>query len=487
MRQLTVGNKLLFVLGVILFLSFAGISYLNYVVTSESVHAEIVRNDLPLTMDNIYSEILSQMTRPLLVSSSMASDTFLKDWSVLGEQDQEKIIRYLAQINEKYNFFTTFFVSAKTLNYYRYTGLHKKISPQNEHDSWFYSFIASGKEYEFDVDADEGANNSLTIFLNHRVMTEAGKLIGVVGVGLKVETVANLVGKYRQKYGRTVYLTDSKGLIQLHPDTTLIEQVRIHELEGISAIAESIITTQDGTGNFAFDRGDNHILLTVRLIEAFDWMLYVEQNETESLAVARKNVVRTIAIGIFASIIIIVITLMTINRYQKKIESSARKDELTGIANRRALEENFALFRYNALRTGTEFCALMLDLDHFKKVNDQLGHLAGDQLLVEIVALVSQQIRPTDIFSRWGGDEFVILTNNAIEDALLVADRIQHAINRADFSAYEAGDEQPPNSISLSCGLSVFSKDDSLDSLLLRADQAMYICKARGGDCIQVS
>lgn len=487
MRRLRLQNNLLFVLGVILFLSFAGISYLNYVVTRESIHAEIVRNDLPLTMDNIYSEIVSQMTRPLLVSSSMASDTFLKDWAAQGEQNQEKIIRYLAKINEKYNFFTTFFVSANTFKYYRYSGLHKEISPENEHDNWFFTFIDSDKEYEFDVDTDEGANNNLTIFLNHRVLTEQGDLLGVVGVGLKVATVASLIGEYHKKYGRTVYLTDSKGLMRVHPDTTLIENIRIHELEGMTEIADTILQDHSTTGNYTFDRGGSHILLAVRLIQSFDWILYVEQNETKALAVARTNMFRTIAIGLFASIVIIVLTLMVINRYQQKIKSFARTDELTGIANRRALEESFDLLRYKALRSGTEFCALMLDLDNFKKVNDQLGHLAGDQLLTALISLVAKQIRPTDTFARWGGDEFVILINNPIEDSLLVADRIQHAIHQTDFAPYETSVDDPRSTITVSCGLSVFSQDDTLDSLLLRADQAMYICKSRGGDCIQIS
>ncbi len=71
-------------------------------------------------MDNIYSELTSEMTRPLLVSSTMASDTFLKDWAVAGEIDPGKVIRYLFQIKEKYGFFTAFYVSAQSKKYYRF-------------------------------------------------------------------------------------------------------------------------------------------------------------------------------------------------------------------------------------------------------------------------------------------------------------------------------------------------------------------------------
>lgn len=166
---------------------------------------------------------------------------------------------------------------------------------------------------------------------------------------------------------------------------------------------------------------------------------------------------------------------MAINRYQQKRETYARTDELTGIANRRALEESFELFRYKSLRSGTEFCAQMLDLDDFKKVNDRLGHLAWDNLLAAVVSLITKQIRPTVIFARWDGDEFVILTNNPIEDSRLVADRIQQATKHTDFSPYEMGEDDPRRNISVSCGLSIFAQEDTLDALLLRADQAMYI------------
>ena len=210
---------------IILLFSFVGVSFLNYKLTRASVHEEILRNDLPLTMDNIYSELSSDLTRPLLVSSSMSSDTFLKDWALEGEVDADKVTRYLAEIKEKYSFITTFFVSAKTGTYYRFSGIHKTISPADAHDVWYFDFLASGKEYDFDVDRDEAADNVLTVFINYKVVDEEGKLLGVAGVGVKVDTVARRIAEYQKKYERTVYLTDPQGMIQVHPDTTLIEKL----------------------------------------------------------------------------------------------------------------------------------------------------------------------------------------------------------------------------------------------------------------------
>lgn len=485
MRRFSIRNRLLFVLGIILIFSFTGISILNYLVTKASVRDEIERNDLPLTMENIYSELTSELTRPLLVSSSMASDTFLKEWASNGEEDVEKIIRYLDQIRMRYNFFTTFFISSTTGNYYRYSGIHKKISPDDAHDVWYYAFAESKKEYDFDVDTDEAANNVLTIFINYRVESMDGSLLGVTGVGLKVDKVSKMVGKYRGKFDRTVYLSDTKGVLQVHPDVTLIEKKRISELEGMGEVAKKVIGNTNKSNNFHFERGGHRILLTVKYIDSLDWYLYVEQNETKALETARKNFFRTIALGSLASAIIIVITLVTTNWYQERIEALATMDELTGVSNRRAFETGYQKIRYNYSRMGREFCVILLDLDGFKKVNDVYGHITGDKFLKDITGLMAGLVRPSDVFARWGGDEFAILSESNAENAVMVAERIRSSVAGADFADEGAGGDDPRNLVTVSCGVSLFKEGDNLDSLLLRADKAMYQCKEAGGNCVK--
>lgn len=486
MRRLSAKNQLLFVLTLILLFAFMGGSLLNYKMTREAVHSEILRTDLPLTMDNIYSELTSEMTRPLLVSSSMASDTFLRDWATEGEIESRKIIRYLREIKDQYDFFTTFLISEKTKTYYRYNGIHKKISEENLHDGWYFDFLATGKEYEFSVDNDEGAGNTLTIFINYRVVDKAGDLLGVVGVGLKVDSMASTIARYKEKYDRSVFLTDKDGVFQLHPDTSLIEIKSIQDLEGIGPIASTILQHRLDPGNFEYQQEDQNILLTVRFIDSFDWFLYVEQNETKALKTARNNFSRTILIGFVASILIISFAIVTINRYQAKIELLAASDELTGAANRRALEAEFRKTVYAHSRDSKEFCLILLDLDSFKQVNDTFGHLVGDQILVAIVGLIQGVVRPSDIFARWGGDEFVVLTGNNIKEAIKVAERIRQAVRDTDFSGHSGNNEDARNRVRVSSGISSFLAGDNLDSMVLRADEAMYRCKADGGDGIKV-
>lgn len=369
--RLNARNKLLVAIAAILFLSFFGVSYLNYTINRSSVHAEIVRNDLPLTMDNIYSELTAKMTKPLLISSSMANDTFLKAWIRDGEKDQRKIIQYLAELKTKYGFFTSFLVSAQSNFYYRYSGIHKTITRKDDHDVWFYDFLESQREYDFDVDTDEAADNILTIFINYRVMGNSGQTIGVTGVGVKVDTIAQLISNYLAKYSRTVFLTDKNGKIQVHSDTSL-------------------------------------------------------------------------------------------------------------------LDEEFEKIVYNYTRNGQTFALLLLDLDNFKNVNDTDGHMAGDIFLVDVVLLLKRCIRPTDILARWGGDEFVILCGSDLKKAIAIADRMRKSIVDFDFKNKKTQTSRSANLVTLSCGVTEYVVGDDLDSMLYRADEAMYKCKSKGGNCIEV-
>lgn len=105
MRKIDSRYQLLLILAILLTLGFVGGSAMNYHITKASVHRQIIQNDLPLTMNNIYSDITSELTRPILVSSSMAADTFLQDWVLNGEEDQARVRKYLLEIKEKYDFF----------------------------------------------------------------------------------------------------------------------------------------------------------------------------------------------------------------------------------------------------------------------------------------------------------------------------------------------------------------------------------------------
>ncbi|WP_319582250.1 diguanylate cyclase domain-containing protein [uncultured Pseudodesulfovibrio sp.] len=468
---MSVKTKLITALTMILLFAFMATSLINYTFTRSSIREELLNSSLPLTGKNIYSEVHSDMLRPILVSTSMANDAFLKNWIQNGEQDLGAIKSYLADLREKYGFLTTFFVSAKTDCYYYQDGLLKKIGPRDPHDVWYYAFVRKNVEFALDVDTNQAEKNKLTIFVNFRVEDENGRLLGVAGVGINIDRVTNLLERASEQYHREVYLVDQDGLVQVHRNKSRIERYYITKAGGIRDVAQAILVPRDDSRSFQYDWDGEHYLVSTRYIPELKWFLVVEQSESSALASARDNLARTIIIGLIASILIIVLCSLTINHYQGRLEKLIKTDPLTGAANRRALDEAFEQFSYKASRYDTPFSVVIIDMNKFKAINDKHGHLAGDDVLKDVAATTRRIIRPTDLLARWGGDEFLILMDGGTEKAGILAERVANAL----------ADDKRDIPVSFSYGMAGYEEGDTLESMTHRADRAMY--KTKGRDC----
>ncbi|MCW8958219.1 MAG: cache domain-containing protein, partial [Gammaproteobacteria bacterium] len=211
MRLLTSRWKLLGIIGSILTMGFVAVNLAHYYVSSNSVRDALINNELPLTSNNIYSEIQAGLLRPIYISSLMANDTFLKDWMLDGEQDVEKITRYLAEIRERYEVSSTFVVSNVTRHYYHFNGVLKRVSPDVPKDAWFFSMESHENNYRVDVDYNEAEKNTLTIFVNHKLYDHEGNFLGVTGLGLDVVRVGEMIERYMQDYQRSIYFVDKSG------------------------------------------------------------------------------------------------------------------------------------------------------------------------------------------------------------------------------------------------------------------------------------
>ncbi|VAW73018.1 diguanylate cyclase/phosphodiesterase (GGDEF & EAL domains) with PAS/PAC sensor(s) [hydrothermal vent metagenome] len=154
----------------------------------------------------------------------------------------------------------------------------------------------------------------------------------------------------------------------------------------------------------------------------------------------------------------------------------AQKDPLTGISNRSALDEMMQRELSHARRQGSSCAMIILDIDHFKKINDKYGHITGDCALKNVASMMDSCKRDGDLLFRYGGEEFVILMRDTDEDgALLLAERIRHHIENT--TCHCSGAEL---AMTVSIGISVLQDDDSPISLFTRADQALYNAKHNG-------
>lgn len=162
------------------------------------------------------------------------------------------------------------------------------------------------------------------------------------------------------------------------------------------------------------------------------------------------------------------------------LEQKAYKDNLTGINNRENFEDIFSLEIANAKQNNITLSLIIFDVDNFKLVNDTFGHQAGDIILIDLVDLVSDNIKNGDIFARWGGEEFVILTPSTdLAGACNLAENLRKLVQLHSFSYVE-------NQMTLSFGIAQLSSEDTKKTLFEKADGALYEAKKNGRNRVEV-
>ena len=167
----------------------------------------------------------------------------------------------------------------------------------------------------------------------------------------------------------------------------------------------------------------------------------------------------------------------------EQIQELVSFDELTKAYNRRSMMARLEQERGAAERSGAPFAVAMLDLDHFKQVNDGLGHATGDAALKAFVRVVHATMRETDVFCRYGGEEFLMLLIDAdLEAAAIAVERVRLSVAQHDWSAVAPG-----LSLTVSAGIAAWRKAETLEPLLHRADAALYKAKRNGRNRVETA
>jgi len=163
-----------------------------------------------------------------------------------------------------------------------------------------------------------------------------------------------------------------------------------------------------------------------------------------------------------------------------RLETMANRDSLTNLATKRFLSEKLSMLLLRAQATHQALSVAIFDIDHFKKLNDTYGHLAGDQVLRDVSRILKSQLRSEDVPARYGGEEFVVvLPNTTKEQALAMAEKIRRAIEAHSFPG-AFGNGGKVGSVTISGGVAACDTDSSSNELLASADKALYVAKEQG-------
>ncbi len=473
-------QRLLLWLSILLAAGFFATTLSSYYVSKQAILNAIVAQELPLTSSNIYSEIQTDLVRPVLIASTMAHDTFLRDWVLGGERDVDAITRYLREIKVRYGAFSSFFVSDRSTRYYTGDGILKQVSPQASRDHWYYRVRALPEPYEINVDPDLANRDALTIFVNYRVLDFDGHFLGATGVGLSVDAVRHLISNYQQRFQRTIYFVDAHGKTILFGNQSGRHETDLRATPGLRDIIERILHEKSGSYQFS-DQNGLH-LLNVNYIPELKWYLFVEKRTDAALADIRQTLYLNLAVCLGITLLVLFLTHVVLARYQRRIEDMAATDKLTGLLNRQAfgilIDKAFAEYR----RDPRPISILLIDVDYFKSINDRFGHAGGDRVLRQFAATLRASLRASDIAARWGGEEFlVVLRNSTLDQAQRVAEQLRLKIEQAQFSV-----DREEVSVTISIGVSQYDGTEPYEQLIQRADAGLYAAKHAGRNRVGV-
>jgi len=473
-------NKISILISITIVIGFiisSVLTYFNY----GRVIEEDIKNISKLTSTSIYAEINQELLKPLFVSLTMANDSFLKNWleeEKIGTSDLDELKGYLSGIRDKYHYSSVFLVSSDKLNYYHYKGIHKVVTPEDDHDQWYYRFLALDKPYDVVIDVDQAANNRLTAFVNCRVVDAQQNLLGVTGVGLNVDEIQNILHRFDDTYHLEVFLMDSDGVIQAHTNSAMILTHNANEDPAIQAHFDNLLLNNEKMQTYRYAKeGENGYLIS-HYIDDLDWYLMVKKDTAVLRQSFFKQLLTELTLAILVIVCVLLLSNTIIRRNHKEIQKIMKTDQLTKLLNRRGFDEISRSLLEGKETSVTDFSVFLFDIDRFKRINDKYGHLFGDSIIAKVAETVRPIVPENGILARWGGDEFAgIIYGDTAEAEVCVKQMIEAIAHSEDLKALD---------ITISAGIASRRAMNAIDDILVRADMALYQSKRNGKNQLTV-
>jgi diguanylate cyclase (GGDEF)-like protein len=352
--------------------------------------------------------------------------------------------------------------------------------------------VADGPGHQF---AFNSADSTPYYRASYPVRTGTGESAGVVVLEKSLDTYQ--AGALR--FGRAYYLADEDGLVMAtnRPTHLLaplwpLQPDRAGALDGVfKRIGEEPMLNDRIMDASWANVGGQHVFISQRYAAHSQWSLVMVTSTSEVFA--------TRVLGIVITLLTTLITLMyffgndrmvrdrvqvdkrlKLQELTRNLRYQATTDTLTGLYNRLKLDEVLTAEMLRAQRYGTPLSLILYDVDHFKSINDTLGHQAGDKVLIKLSQLSAASIRSSDLLVRWGGEEFIVLAPGADSQmAWQAAEKLRVTIGQSAFES--AG------SVTCSFGVAQYASGDSGESFLARADAALYCAKEGGRDRVELA
>ena len=328
------GNKLLrtnILISVILIVGFSLTAVFSYQANYRA-SLDNVEQVSSLTTEGIYYQLTSMFTKSVNASLTMAHDSLLvehllEEEKYFRDEDYIQTTRnYLETYQEKYGFDSVFLASTATKNYYTFTGLDRILIENDPENTWFFNLLKNDQEYSLNIDNDQvkGADNAITVFVNCKVKDSKGNVLGIIGVGVQIEHLKELLLSYEKKFKLETYLINKKGTIEVSTTYTGYEEKNWFEIYGQTNIKKEMLAWKEDSVNLEMwiNSSENTIdkdYIVTRYIPELSWHLIVRQNTGKLISEIRNSIFQTCLIITFIILIILVIITSIIRNFNKQI------------------------------------------------------------------------------------------------------------------------------------------------------------------------
>ena len=414
----------------------------------------------------VYKLVRDELLRPLYIAETFA--TSVDFTTVMGDDDIDEIA-LLARLKKMEEDLGLVFFVASEKKRRQYFSNGRTIELIEGEVWWYFEALEADKDFM----ADLGQVGDVHLFFDVRMFGENGEFIGYVGVGKRIQQFLETFDRYKSMYGYDFLFVNERDEIILAsiPDLVVMDAY-IPPLNSLGWFGDDVATGQSLDGELIRRDGEDY-LVSEFAIEELDWrMLLLTPLEARQAQITRSFATNTLS----AIVLVLLLGAMAFYLaliYKRNVERTTEIDPLSGLPNRKHVQRRFDQLR----RNNQSLCAIMVDLDHFKDINDTHGHGVGDQVIREAAVVLKKELRERDIVGRWGGEEFLMLIPAAnIELGENIAERARRALTDLTIEGADSVVD-----VTASFGVAFGSAaTHPLSDLLAAADTALYEAKRSG-------
>ncbi|MGQ8365177.1 GGDEF domain-containing protein [Glaciecola sp. 1036] len=428
----------------------------------------------------VFALVENELLRPLHIAETLAEIELYKEFFIADEPDKEKLVALLDKFNSTFG--------------YEFYLAHDKSRKQYNSNGQVFDLIEGQVIWYFalkdqtdnDIQAVLGKREDVHLYIDVRQYDEQGNFIGFAGLGKSLSDFLLSFEKFRNEYGHEfIFVNNEKQIVlssisELSPAHAITEDevIGIKEINQVEWYDEFVNQAGDDVEPSVIVSSETGDLLISKLsLQNLKWNIYILTPLNERQLEVNKSFALYVAIGILILFIAYKVLYKLIDKYMDKVNRRINQDPLTLLANR----EYARTFFYRERRVHRQMSVIVCDLDRFKNINDQYGHMAGDIVLKKVARTFESVVSKQGLVARWGGEEFaIILPDKDSTEAREVAEKCRLEIERLSIVHKET-----EITVTGSFGISASRQyADNLEVLVERADRAMYKAKVEGRNTV---